>query len=65
MGSYFYVPSWVVLKTETTQNPERGDIYPYWGAPGMRRTGSPFRVTRLGKLVTESRPLVLKCRVVE
>jgi hypothetical protein len=42
MGSYCYDPSWPVLKTCATRNPQRGDIYPYREAPGHAKGQAPF-----------------------
>jgi fructose-specific phosphotransferase system IIC component len=42
VGSYCYVSSWPVLKTDATQNQQRGDIYPYQGAPGHAEARVPF-----------------------
>jgi hypothetical protein len=42
MGSYCYIPSWLVLKTDATRNPQLGDIYPYRGAPGHAEAQAPF-----------------------
>jgi hypothetical protein len=65
VGSYCYVPSWPVLKTDATQNPQRGDLICIREPLGMRRPELPFWVARLGGLVMESRPTVLNRRLVE
>jgi hypothetical protein len=42
MGSYCYVLSWLVLKTDATRNPQRGNIYPYRAAPEHVEAQIPF-----------------------
>jgi hypothetical protein len=46
-GSYNYVPSWPVLKTDATQNPQRGNIYLYQGDPGHKKGWAPFPGSRV------------------
>jgi hypothetical protein len=65
MGSYCYIPSWPVFKTNVTQNPQRGNIYLYQGAPGHAEAQAPFLSSQVRWLVTESRLPVLNHRVVE
>jgi hypothetical protein len=36
-----------VLKTDATQNPQRGDIYPYRGALGHAEVWAPFPGSRV------------------
>jgi hypothetical protein len=42
VGSYCYVPSGLVLKTDAIQNPKRGNIYPYRGALRHAEARAPF-----------------------
>jgi hypothetical protein len=42
VGSYCYIPSGLLLKTDTTQNPLRGNIYPYRGALRHAKARVPF-----------------------
>jgi hypothetical protein len=43
-GSYCYVPSWPVLKTDATRGLKRAMPIRNGEPPGMQRPGSPSRV---------------------
>jgi hypothetical protein len=54
MGSYCYVPSWLVLKTNNNQGTKLATFIHNGEPPGMQRPESPSQVTgkggRVGKI---------------
>jgi hypothetical protein len=46
VGSYYYVPSWPVLKTDATQGPKQVTLIRNGEPPGMQSLRSPFQVAR-------------------
>jgi hypothetical protein len=47
VDSYYYVPSWPVLNTDATQNPQMSNIYLYRGAPEHAEGRAPFLGSRV------------------
>jgi hypothetical protein len=65
MGSYYYITSWLVLRTDATRDLQWTILIHIREPPGMRRPGSPSQVVGYGEQVVKSCPPALNRRVEE